>query len=100
GVGGRGEGGAAGGGGVGDGAAQLLLGDVLAGHRLHHVGAGDEHVGRVLDHEHEVGHGRRVDGAAGARAHDHTDLGDHARGLNVAGEDAAVAVQDDTAVPD
>jgi hypothetical protein len=26
------------------GAAELLLGDVLAGDRLHHVGAGDEHV--------------------------------------------------------
>ncbi len=28
-----------------DGAAQLFGGDLLVGHRLHHVGAGDEHVG-------------------------------------------------------
>ena len=42
----------------------------LVGHRLHHVGAGDEHVGAVLHHEDEVGHRRRIDGAAGAGAHD------------------------------
>ena len=48
--------------------AELLQRDVLAGHRLHDVGAGDEHVRRLADHEDEVGHRRRVHGAAGARA--------------------------------
>ena len=33
----------------------------------------------------------RVDGAAGARPHDHADLRDHARGAHVAQEDVAVA---------
>ena len=45
------------------------------------------------DHEDEVGHGRAVDRAAGARAEDHADLRDDARGLHVAVEDAAVAVE-------
>ena len=55
-------------------AAELLLGDVLVRHRLDDVGAGHEHVARVLDHDDEVGDGRRVHGAAGARAHDRRDL--------------------------
>ena len=70
------------------------------GHRLHHVGAGDEHVRRVLDHEHEVGHGRRVDGAAGARPHHERDLRDDARRLDVAPEDLRVARQRDDALLD
>ena len=82
------------------GPAELLQGDVLAGDRLHHVGAGDEHVAGAVDHEDEVGHGRRVDGAAGARAHDHADLGDDARGLHVAVEDPAVGVERDHALLD
>ena len=87
-------------GGVALGAAQLLEGDLLAGHRLHHVGAGDEHVRGLADHEDEVGHGRAVDGAAGARAEDHADLRGHARGLDVAVEDAAVAGEADHALLD
>ena len=73
---------------------------LFAGHGLHHVGAGDEHVRGVLDHEHEVGHGGGVDRAAGARAHDHADLRDDARRLHVAVEDAAVAVEADDALLD
>ena len=42
----------------------------------------------------------RVDGAAGARPHDHADLGDDARRLHVAVEDAAVAVEADHALLD
>jgi hypothetical protein len=37
--------------------AELFLGDVFAGDRLHDVGAGDEHVRHALHHEDEVGHG-------------------------------------------
>ena len=81
-------------------AAELLLRDVLAGHRLHDVGTGDEHVRRALHHEDEVGHRRRVDRAAGARAEDHADLRDHARRLHVAVEDAAVGVERDDAFLD
>ena len=74
-------------------AAQLLGRHGLVGHRLHHVGAGDEHVARVLHHEDEVGHGRRIDVAARARPHDHGDLRDDARGQHVAQEHLAVAAE-------
>jgi hypothetical protein len=36
-------------------AAEFLGGRVLVRHRLHHVGPGDVHEARALDHEHEVG---------------------------------------------
>ena len=75
------------------GAAQLLGRDGLVGHRLHDVGAGHEHVARVLHHEDEVGHGRRIDVAAGARAHDDRDLRDDARGQHVAQEHLAIAAE-------
>ena len=75
------------------GAAELLGRDRLVGHRLHHVGAGDEHVARVLHHEDEVGHRRRIDVAAGARTHDDGDLRDDARGQHVAQEHLAVAAE-------
>ena len=75
------------------GAAELLGGDHLVGHGLHHVGAGDEHVAGVAHHEDEVGHRRRIDVAAGARPHDHADLRDDARGDDVALEHLAVAAE-------
>ena len=61
-------------------AAELVEGHVLAGHDADHLGAGDEHVAVPVDHEDEVGDGRRVHGAAGARPRDDADLRDHARG--------------------
>ena len=48
---------------MGLGAAQFLGRHDLVGDGLHHVRAGDEHVGRIADHEDEIGHGRRIDGA-------------------------------------
>ncbi len=72
-------------------AAQAVLGDLLAGHRLDHVRAGDEHLRGLADHEHEVGQGGAVGRAARARAEHHADLRDDAGGLGVALEDAAVA---------
>ena len=87
-------------GGMAHGPAQLLEGHVLAGDRLHHVGPGDEHVARALDHEDEVGHGRAVDGAARAGPEDHADLGDDAGRLGVPVEDAAVGVEGDDALLD
>ena len=80
-------------GGVHRGAAELLGGDDLVGHGLHHVGAGDEHVARVAHHEDEIGHRRRIDVAAGARAHDDGNLRDDARGDDVALEHLAVAAE-------
>ena len=73
--------------------AQRLEVDLLASDRLDHVGAGDEHVRGLLDHEDEVGDRRRVHGAAGARAHDQADLRDHARAVHVAQEHVAVGAE-------
>ena len=85
---------------VGHRPAQLLELDLLAGDRLDHLGAGDEHVRGLLDHEDEVGHRRRVDGAARARAHDRRDLRDHPGALDVADEDVAVGAERDDALLD
>ena len=86
--------------GVAHGPAELLERHLFAGDRLDHVGTGDEHVRLLPDHEDEVGHGRRVDGAARARPEDHADLGHHAGRQHVAVEDAAVAGQGDDAFLD
>jgi hypothetical protein len=74
-------------------AAQFLGSDDFVRDRFDHVRAGHEHVGAVLDHEDEVGHGRRVNGAAGAGSHDHGDLRDHARGQHVALKHLGIAAQ-------
>ena len=74
-------------------AAELLRRHVLVGHRLHHIGAGDEHVARVAHHEDEVGHRRRIDVAARARPHDDGNLRDHAGGQHIALEHLAVAAE-------
>ena len=73
--------------------AQRLLGDVLVGHRLDHVGTGDEHVAGVVHHEDEIGDGGRVHRAARARAHDRGDLRHHAARQRIAQEDIGVARQ-------
>ena len=74
-------------------AAELFLGHLLVRDRLDHVGAGHEHVARVLHHDDEVGDRRRVDGAAGARPHDRGNLRHHARRERVAQEDVGVAAE-------
>ena len=74
-------------------AAELVLRDLLVRHRLDHVGAGHEHVARALDHDVEVGDRRRIDRAAGARAHDRGDLRHHAGRQRVAQEDVGVAAE-------
>ena len=76
-------------------AAQFVEGHLFVGHRADDVRSGDEHVAGILDHEDEVGHGRRVDRAAGAGSHDHRDLRDHARSHDVAQEDVGVAREAD-----
>ena len=52
------------------GAAQLFKSHIFLRDGLHHVGAGDKHVGRVLHHQDEVREGGRVHSTAGTRAHD------------------------------
>ena len=85
---------------VGERAAEPLRVDVLVGHRLHDVRSGDEHVARALDHDREVGDGRRVDRSPGARPHDHRELRDDARGERVAQEDVGVSAERDDALLD
>ena len=97
---GRGEMRHTGAGRVGGRPAELLEAHLLARHGLHDLGAGDEHVRRLLDHHHEVGDGGRVDRAARARAHDERDLRDHAGGLHVSQEDVGVAGERDDALLD
>ena len=75
----------------------VFLGDVFVRDGLDDVGAGDEHVAGVVDHEDEIGDGGRVDRAARARAHDGGDLRDHAAGERVAQEDVRVTGQRDDA---
>ncbi len=74
------------------GAAKLLMGDVLAGHRANDVGAGDVHLSGA-GHEDEVADGRRVDGPARRGPHNHADLRYDARGHGVARKDLAIAPQ-------
>ena len=71
-------------------ATELLEAHLFAGHRLHDVGAGDEHVRRLAHHEDEVGHRRPVHRATGTRAQDDADLRDDTRRLHIAVEDAAI----------
>ena len=71
--------------------AELVLGDLFVGDRLDDFGAGDEHVGGLVDHEDEVGHGGGVDRSTGAGAHDGGDLRHHAGRQDVAQEDVGVA---------
>ncbi len=81
-------------------AAEFLELNFLAGHGFDHFRSGDEHVRGLFDHEDEVGHRRRVDGAAGAGAHDQADLRDHARAFDVADEDVAVSAERNDALLD
>src|SRR6478735_632308 len=85
---------------VGVRAAQIFHGDVFAGDGFDDVGAGDEHLGGLVDHDDEVGQGGGVDVAAGGGSHDQGDLGDDAGGLDVAVEDFAVQAEGDDAFLD
>ncbi len=72
-------------------AAEFLLGHFFVRDGLDDVRAGDEHVGGVARHENEIGDGRRIDGAARARAHDRADLRNHAACERVAEKNIGVA---------
>ena len=78
---------------VGGRAAQSFGVNILVGHGLHDIRAGDEHVARALDHDDVVGHRRRVHRAAGARTEDDRDLGNDAGRQHVAQEDVGIAAK-------
>ena len=71
--------------------SKLLGRDVLVGHLLHDLGPGEKHVGRVAHHDHDIGDGRRVHGAAGARAEDERDLRHLTRRQDIFEKDVGVA---------
>ena len=73
--------------------AELVLRHLLVGDGADHVRPGDEHAARPLDHHREVGDGRGIDRAPGARSHDGRDLRDDAGSERVAQEDVRVAGQ-------
>ncbi len=75
------------------GAAEFFRCDGFVGDGFDDIGAGDEHVARVFDHEDEVGHGRGIDVAAGAGPHDDGDLGDDAGCEDVAQKHFAVTAE-------
>ena len=81
-------------------AAEFLHPDVLAGDRLDDIGAGDEHLARLVDHDDEVGEGGGVHRAAGGRAHDDRDLRDDSGCAGVQAEDLAVLAECDHALLD
>src|SRR5579864_127446 len=82
------------------GTAELIESHLLAGGHADHLGAGDEHVAQVLDHEDEVGDRRRVDRPAGAGTGDDRNLGHHPGRLDIAIKDVGVAGQADHAFLD
>ncbi len=63
--------------------SELLLSDDFPCDALDDGGAGEEHIGRVLNHYVEVREGRRIDRPAGARAEYSRNLGNHAGGQDV-----------------
>ena len=65
---------------------ELLLVNNFAQHFLNDLGTGEEHIGRVLDHQHEVGEGRRIDRTAGTGTHNAGDLRNDTRCKDVAFE--------------
>src|SRR4051812_47043069 len=61
------------------------------GHRLYHIGPGDEHVAQVPNHEDEVGDRRTVHGTTGAGPEDYRDLRYHTGHQGVSQKDVGVA---------
>ena len=77
------------------GAAELFHADVLAGDGLDDIGARDEHLARLVDHDDKVGEGGGVHGATGGRPHDDRDLRDDTRRARVESEDLTVFSEGD-----
>ena len=78
---------------VNPGATQFFHRNFFTQHGFDHFGTGNEHLGDVFHHEHEVGQRRRIDRTPGAGTQDHRDLRDHTAGEGVAEKDFAVTGQ-------
>src|SRR5215212_6268649 len=76
---------------VGGSAPELLVTNLLAGNGSDDIRPGNEHLPEAIDHRHEVGHRRRVNGASSTGTRDSADLWHHAREADIAVEDFAVA---------
>ena len=75
------------------GAAEFFLGDFFVSNGFYDIGTGNEHVAGLFDHYNEVGDGRRVHCAAGARPHNCRNLGNHTRSNGVSQKNIGVAGQ-------
>lgn len=75
------------------GAAQLLAGNLFAGHRLDDGGARDMHDADLVNHKDVVRQSGTVHRAAGRRTDDDRHLRDDAAGNGIAVKDSTVAVQ-------
>src|SRR5215468_7480539 len=75
---------------VRDRSTELFFGDFFVRDGSDDIRPGDEHVGGLVDHQHEVSNGGRVDGAASAGTHDGGDLRYNVAVERVAKEDIRV----------
>src|SRR5437870_13508023 len=80
------------------GAAEFFFSHIFMRHGLDYLRTGDEHIGRVFDHDVEVGDRRTVNGAACARAHNATDLWHDTAGQSVAQKNVRVTAETDDAL--
>ena len=75
------------------GTAQFFCRDFFRRNRFDDSRAGEEHIGRILDHEDEVHQGRAVNGTAGTGPHDDGQLGNDAGRRCVVHKNSAKAGQ-------
>ena len=71
--------------------AQFFCCDNFVCHCFHNIRARHEHVRAVLDHKYKVGHRRRIHCTTCTWAHDHRDLRNNTRGLNVPFKDFTIS---------
>ena len=76
--------------GVSGGSSQLFVSHLFPGNGLDDIGTGNIHLADILNHEDEVGDGRRIDRTASGRADDDRDLRDNAGIQGVAKKDVSV----------
>ena len=75
---------------MGCSSTEVLETDHFVGDRLDDLGAGDEHVRRLVDHDDEIGDGGRVNSTARTWTHDDGNLWDHTRSPNVSEENLGI----------
>jgi len=69
---------------------RVLHTDVFTGDGFDDVGAGDKHLTGFIDHDDEIGEGRRVDRTTCCGPTNNRNLGNHPRSLGIAFEDFAI----------